>query len=53
MKLQRHVALDFDKQRMIITPMLRLVFSLTSLVNTSEFFEVRFIFLIFYPNYLN
>ncbi|XP_059431871.1 nuclear pore complex protein NUP205 isoform X2 [Corylus avellana] len=41
MKLQRHVALDFDKQRMIITPMLRLVFSLTSLVNTSEFFEVK------------
>ncbi|XP_059431872.1 nuclear pore complex protein NUP205 isoform X3 [Corylus avellana] len=40
MKLQRHVALDFDKQRMIITPMLRLVFSLTSLVNTSEFFEI-------------
>ncbi|XP_030954556.1 nuclear pore complex protein NUP205 isoform X1 [Quercus lobata] len=41
MKLQRHVALDFDKQRMIITPMLRLVFSLTSLINTSEFFEVK------------
>lgn len=40
-KLQRHVALDFDKQRMIITPMLRLVFSLTSLVDTSEFFEVK------------
>lgn len=41
MKLQRHVAMDFDKQRVIVTPMLRLVFSLTSLVDTSEFFEVR------------
>lgn len=41
MKIQRHAALDFDKQRMIITPMLRLVFSLTSLVNTAEIFEVK------------
>ncbi|XVF34671.1 hypothetical protein REPUB_Repub18cG0078900 [Reevesia pubescens] len=40
-KLRRDAAPDFDKQRMIITPMLRLVFSLTSLVNTSEFFEVK------------
>lgn len=41
MKLQRHVVMDFDKQRVIVTPMLRLVFSLTSLVDTSEFFEVK------------
>lgn len=47
MKFQRQLALDFDKQRMIITPMLRLVFSITSLVDTSDFFEVRFHFLIF------
>ncbi|XP_035542991.1 nuclear pore complex protein NUP205 isoform X2 [Juglans regia] len=41
MKFQRHLALDFDKHRMIITPMLRLVFSITSLVDTSDFFEVK------------
>ncbi|KAG6723921.1 hypothetical protein I3842_03G232400 [Carya illinoinensis] len=41
MKFQRQLALDFDKQRMIITPMLRLVFSITSLVDTSDFFEVK------------
>ncbi|KAK2645958.1 hypothetical protein Ddye_021153 [Dipteronia dyeriana] len=40
-KLQRDVAKDFDRHRMIITPMLRLVFSLTSLVDTSDFFEVK------------
>ncbi|KAG8487816.1 hypothetical protein CXB51_018635 [Gossypium anomalum] len=40
-KLRRDVAVDVDKQRMIVTPVLRLVFSLTSLVDTSEFFEVK------------
>ncbi|KAH1131571.1 hypothetical protein J1N35_002949 [Gossypium stocksii] len=40
-KLRRDVAVDIDKQRMIVTPVLRLVFSLTSLVDTSEFFEVK------------
>ncbi|XVE54418.1 hypothetical protein DITRI_Ditri03aG0079600 [Diplodiscus trichospermus] len=39
--LRRDVAVDIDKQRMIVTPMLRLVFSLTSLIDTSEFFEVK------------
>ncbi|KAK8523521.1 hypothetical protein V6N13_113466 [Hibiscus sabdariffa] len=41
MKLRRDVPVDIDKQRMIVTPMLRLVFSLTSLVDSSEFFEVK------------
>lgn len=40
-KLRREVGRDIDRQRMIITPMLRLVFSLTSLVDTSDFFEVK------------
>ncbi|KAH7572401.1 hypothetical protein JRO89_XS04G0250200 [Xanthoceras sorbifolium] len=40
-KLRRDVAKDFDRHRMIITPMLRLVFSQTSLVDTSDFFEVK------------
>ncbi|KAK4852857.1 hypothetical protein QYF36_000212 [Acer negundo] len=40
-KLRRDVAKDFDRHRMIITPMLRLVFSLTSLVDSSDFFEVK------------
>ncbi|TYG60130.1 hypothetical protein ES288_D07G043800v1 [Gossypium darwinii] len=40
-KLRRDVAVDVDKQRMIVTPVLRVVFSLTSLVDTSEFFEVK------------
>ncbi|XP_044463911.1 nuclear pore complex protein NUP205 isoform X2 [Mangifera indica] len=40
-KLRRDLAKDIDKQRMIVTPMLRLVFSLTSLVDTSDFFEVK------------
>ena len=39
------MAVDIDKQRMIVTPMLRLVFSLTSLIDTSEFFEVFLLFL--------
>ncbi|PSS20924.1 Nuclear pore complex protein [Actinidia chinensis var. chinensis] len=33
--------LDVDKRRMIIAPILRLVFSLTSLIDASEFFEVK------------
>lgn len=32
---------DVDKQRMVVAPTLRFLFSLTSLVDTSEFFEVR------------
>ncbi|XP_022752181.1 nuclear pore complex protein NUP205-like [Durio zibethinus] len=44
-KLIRDVAVDIDKQQMIVTPVLRLVFSLTSLVDTSEFFEVLLLFL--------
>lgn len=39
-KHQRDVPVDIKKQRMVITPILRLVFSLLSLVDTSEFFEV-------------
>lgn len=40
-KPRRALGGDIDRQRMIITPMLRLVFSLTSLVDTSDFFEVK------------
>lgn len=40
-KYRRDAAMHFDKQRMIVAPMLRLVFSLTSLVDKSEFFEVK------------
>lgn len=40
-RLRRDMAVDVDKQRMIITPVLRLVFSLTSLVDTSDFLEVK------------
>ncbi|XP_048332084.1 nuclear pore complex protein NUP205 [Ziziphus jujuba] len=40
-KLRRDVAMDIDQQRMVINPMLRLVFSLTSLVDKSEIFEVK------------
>ncbi|PON88994.1 Nucleoporin [Trema orientale] len=40
-KLRKDAAVDFDGQRMIITPVLRLVFSLTSLIDTSEFLEVK------------
>ncbi|KAI3814618.1 hypothetical protein L1987_14258 [Smallanthus sonchifolius] len=32
---------DIYKQRMVVSPSLRLVFSLTSLVETSDFFEVK------------
>jgi len=34
------MAVDVDRQRMIITPVLRLVYSLTSLVDTSDYMEV-------------
>ncbi|CAJ1975467.1 unnamed protein product [Sphenostylis stenocarpa] len=37
---RRDMAVDIDRQRMIITPVMRLVFSLTSLVDTSDFLEV-------------
>lgn len=40
-RLRRDMAVDLDRQRMIITPVLRLVFSLTSLVDTSDFLEVK------------
>ncbi|XVF88378.1 hypothetical protein PTKIN_Ptkin19aG0046000 [Pterospermum kingtungense] len=40
-KKLRRDAVDIDKQRMIVIPVLRLVFSLTSLVDTSDFFEVK------------
>ncbi|KAF6151181.1 hypothetical protein GIB67_037389 [Kingdonia uniflora] len=35
---------DFDKQRLVICPVLRLVSSLTSLVDSSEFLEVNSLF---------
>lgn len=38
------MAVDVDRQRMIVTPALRLVFSLTSLIDTSDFLEVGFCF---------
>ncbi|KAG8654366.1 nuclear pore complex protein NUP205 isoform X3 [Manihot esculenta] len=40
-KIRRDAAVDIDKQRMITTSILRLVFSLTSLVDTSDIFEVK------------
>lgn len=39
-KLRRDLTTDTDKQRMIATSILRMVFSMTSLIDTSEFFEV-------------
>jgi nuclear pore complex protein Nup205 len=39
-RLRRDMAVDVDRQRMIITPVLRLVYSLTSLVDTSDYMEV-------------
>ncbi|ESQ37635.1 hypothetical protein EUTSA_v10002339mg [Eutrema salsugineum] len=41
MKVQRDAGYDVQKQRTIITAVLRLVFALTSLVETTEFFEGR------------
>ncbi|KAF5199081.1 Nuclear pore complex protein [Thalictrum thalictroides] len=40
-KAKRDVAVDIDKNRLIISPILRVVYSLTSLVDTSDFFEVK------------
>ncbi|KAK7304174.1 hypothetical protein RJT34_15273 [Clitoria ternatea] len=40
-RYRRDMAVDVDRQRMIVTPVLRLVFSLTSLVDTSNFLEVK------------
>ncbi|KAL2479697.1 Nuclear pore complex protein [Abeliophyllum distichum] len=40
-KIGRYLSVDVDEQRMVIAPILRLVFSLTSLVDASEFFEVK------------
>lgn len=37
----RSLSRDVDKHRMVIAPVLRLVFSLTSLVDASEFLEVK------------
>ncbi|KAL5729570.1 hypothetical protein ACHQM5_002502 [Ranunculus cassubicifolius] len=39
--VSRDVAVDVDKNRLIVGPILRLVYSLTSLVDTSDFFEVK------------
>lgn len=41
MKPHRDVAGNINKRQSIITPILRLLFSLTSLVDTSDFFEVK------------
>lgn len=40
-KFRRDMSTDVDERQTVIAPILRLVFSLTSLVDTSEFFEVR------------
>lgn len=40
-KFGRDFSVDVDKRQMAVAPILRLVFSLTSLVDTSEFFEVK------------
>lgn len=40
-RLRRDMAVDVDRQQMIITPVLRLVYSLTSLVDTSDYMEVK------------
>ncbi|XP_061373362.1 nuclear pore complex protein NUP205 isoform X2 [Gastrolobium bilobum] len=40
-RLRRDMAVDVDRLRMIVTPVLRLVFSLTSLVDASDFLEVN------------
>lgn len=46
-KFGRDLSVDVDKRRMIIAPILRLVFSLTSLIDASDFFEVS----LFRPSY--
>ncbi|PIA65680.1 hypothetical protein AQUCO_00100883v1 [Aquilegia coerulea] len=40
-RAKRDVAVDIDKNRLVISPILRVVYSLTSLVDTSDFFEVK------------
>ncbi|KAJ4958575.1 hypothetical protein NE237_025686 [Protea cynaroides] len=40
-KVGRDIAGEIDKQRMVVVPILRLVSSLTSLLDTSDFFEVK------------
>ncbi|KAM7512709.1 hypothetical protein LguiB_011584 [Lonicera macranthoides] len=40
-KFGRDSSADVHKQQMVVAPLLRLVLSLTSLVDTSEFFEVK------------
>ncbi|KAF7814524.1 nuclear pore complex protein NUP205 [Senna tora] len=40
-RLRRDMAVDVDRQRTVVTPVLRLVFSLTSLVDASNFLEVK------------
>ncbi|KAI4380661.1 hypothetical protein MLD38_006828 [Melastoma candidum] len=40
-KLRDYRTNDVDKDRMVVTPVLRLLFSLTSLVETSDIFEVK------------
>ncbi|XP_010250099.1 PREDICTED: nuclear pore complex protein NUP205 [Nelumbo nucifera] len=40
-KVRRNVPMEIDMQRMVVVPILRLVSSLTSLVDTSDFFEVK------------
>lgn len=40
-KNRSYIAAEVDKQRMVVTPILRLVFSLTSLVEKSDIFEVK------------
>lgn len=39
--LRKEFSLDIDKQQAILAPVLRLVLSLTSLVDASDFFEVK------------
>lgn len=52
MKLQTDTGYDVQKQRTIVTAVLRLVFALTSLVETSEFVEVSLFSLEDLCNYL-
>ncbi|XP_048134215.1 nuclear pore complex protein NUP205 isoform X2 [Rhodamnia argentea] len=40
-KNRSYIAAEVDKRRVVVTPVLRLVFSLTSLVETSDIFEVK------------
>ncbi|GMH18956.1 hypothetical protein Nepgr_020797 [Nepenthes gracilis] len=40
-RFRREIAVDIDRQQMIIAPIFRLVLSLTSLIETSDFFEVK------------